>query len=132
MHQFVVVPGLGDEVGGTVLQSLHGQAHIGVGSQQYDRRLRVLLADGAKPEESLVAVVHAEGEVHVEQHDVDGLLRHQFQYVVRLGCGQHLLESAIEQIAHRRENRCVVVYNQNRSVLVHAAKVIIFRQEIIQ
>ena len=75
-HQVVVIPGLGDEVGSTVFQSLDSQVDIGIGSQQYDRRLRMLLTDGPKPEQSFVAAIDTEGEVHVEQHYVDRMLGH--------------------------------------------------------
>jgi hypothetical protein len=92
----------------------------------------MLLTDGAKPEESLIASIHAKGEIHVEYYQIDGLLSHQFQDIIWRACGKNLLESGIEQIAHRRQYGSIVINDQYGSVIIHGAKVIIFRQEIIR
>ena len=111
VYQFIVVPRLSDEVGSTVLQSLDRQVHVGVGRQQDDRRLRMLLMDGPKPEESFVAVVDSQREVHVEEHQIDSLLSHRFQDVVRAFQSEYMLKRIVEQIVHRRQDRGVVVYD---------------------
>ena len=69
----------------------------------------MLLTDGAKPEKTFVTIVDAEGEIHVEHHQVDRLLGHDFQDVFGIGCGEDLLESGIEQVTHRCEDGSVVV-----------------------
>ena len=79
VNQFIVVPRLGDEVGRSVLQPLYCQIDISVCSQQYDWRLRMLLTDGSKPEQTFVALVDTKRKVNVEQHSGDVLLTHQRQ-----------------------------------------------------
>ena len=69
----------------------------------------MVLADGAQPKKSLVATVHSEGEVHVKQDHVDGLLDHHLQYVIGLGGGQYLLKSGVEQIAHGGQHGGIVI-----------------------
>jgi hypothetical protein len=69
----------------------------------------MLFADGAKPKQTLIATVHTKGKVHVEQYDVYGLLCHQFQDILWLGGGQHLLESAVQQILHCRQYSGIVI-----------------------
>ena len=88
----------------------------------------MLLSDGAKPEESLLPCVQAKRKVHVEQDDVYGLLSHQLEDVVRSLQGQDLLKNAIQQIAHRRQDRGIVINDKYGSVFVHGAKVRIYRQ----
>ena len=118
-HQFVVVPRLHDKVGSTALQSSDGQRYICISRQQHHRHLRMVLADGAQPEQSLLSAVHAEGEVHVEQHDVNGLLRHRLQDVVRLVQRDDSLESGVQTVAQGCQDRGVVVDYQYASVVVH-------------
>ena len=73
-HQFVVVPGLGDEVGGSALQSANSQVDIGVGGDEHHGQFGMMLADSTKPEETVLPGVDTDGEVHIEQHEVDHLL----------------------------------------------------------
>ena len=59
----------------------------------------MMLADGAQPEQPLLPIVHPKGEVHVEQHDVYGLLCHRLQDVVGLVQSQDTLKSGVQTVA---------------------------------
>ena len=70
LYELMVVEGLDDEVGGSILQACHGQLYIGVGGEEHDGGLRPCFLDLPEPIESLVAVVDTAVEIHVEQHHV--------------------------------------------------------------
>ena len=69
-HQFLVVPGLHDEVERPFLHSLHRQLDIGISGKQNHFHLRHYLLDFSGPEQAFVAGVDACVEVHVQKHHI--------------------------------------------------------------
>ena len=72
--KFVVIPRLSDEINGTTLQSFDSKFHICVCSHQYNRNIRMAAMNCLHPQQSLLSIINAKGEVHIEQNDVNCLL----------------------------------------------------------
>ena len=82
-------------------------------------------ADGAEPEQTLAASINPESEVHVKQHNIDGLLSHGLCNVVGTRYCQYLSEGFLQQVSHRRQNSGVVINYQYGSVLVQWSCILI-------
>ena len=115
-YQFVIIPGFGDEIGGSAFQSLDGKLHIGKGGDEYHGDVGVEPVEGAEPEQTVLAAVYAEREIHVEQDEIHLLLLQQ-----RGGCiGARQGEDPFERIAQtdfqRREYRRIIVDDKKGSI----------------
>ena len=82
-----VIPGLGDEVCGTALQSPYCFISIGVGSHEDDDSLCIAVQDVLQPLEALLSADSIACEIHIQQHHIGmqqiiepvnlfGILRH--------------------------------------------------------
>ena len=70
-HQLVVVPRLGEVVGGAGLDQFHRGFEVRPGGQQDDRQVRMALADRPEQCHAFLARGGVGGEVHVLHHEVD-------------------------------------------------------------
>ena len=73
VYEFPVVPRLDDEIRGPFLDAAHGQVNVGVGREEHHGQGGREASDLVQPVESLVAVVDACREVHVQQQHVPRL-----------------------------------------------------------
>ena len=105
----MVVEGLDDEVCGSILQSCHSQLYIGVGGEEHDGGLRPRFLDLPEPEESLVAVVDAAVEVHVEQHYIGLVLTQSGDEPGGTGQADDALKGLLGHHLHRGEDVTIVV-----------------------
>ena len=69
-QQFVVLPGLGDEVRGSLLDSLHRLLRVAVGGDEDDHRLWVEFQYLLQPGKAFASADGVAAEVHVQQDDV--------------------------------------------------------------
>ena len=72
-QQLAVIPGLGHVVGGTGLDQVHCAAQVGPGGEQDDRQVRVAYAYFREQCLAFIARGGVGGEVHVLDHQVNGL-----------------------------------------------------------
>jgi len=80
-HQFARFEGLGQVVVGALFQAKHPVIHLAPGGEQDDRR-RVALAQFTAETEAVAIRQH-----HVEDDDIEALLREQRLHPRGIGCG---------------------------------------------
>ena len=69
-QQFVVLPGLGDEVRGSLLDGLYRLLRVAVGGDEDDYRLRVEFQYLLQPGKPFASADGVAAEIHVQQDDV--------------------------------------------------------------
>lgn len=109
------------EIRGAALHSFHGEAHVGVGSEQYDMCLRTYPHGLAEPIEAFVACVYAGTEIHVEQKHVGTILPQRGGQHVGAAYRAHLLEIIAHQQFHGGEHAAVVVANKESPFFPHCS-----------
>ena len=111
-QQFVVLPGLGDEVRGSLLDSLHSFLRITVGGDEDDHCLRVKFQYLLQPGKAFASADSVAAEVHVQQDDVVANARQQGQHLARIVEGSHLFGQRAQQHFQGEEDVFVVVYDE--------------------
>lgn len=115
-YQFVIIPGFGDEIGGSAFQSLDGKLHIGKGGDKYHGDVGVEPAEGAEPEQTVLSAVYAKREVHVEQDEIYLLLLQQRGGCIGVRQGEDPLERIAQTDFQRREYRRIIVDDKKGSI----------------
>ena len=115
-YQFVIIPGLGNEIGGSAFQSLDGKLHVGKGGDEYHGDVGVEPAEGAEPEQAVLTAVYAEREVHVEQDEIYLLLLQQRGGGIGAGQGENPFERIAQTDLQRREYRRIIVDDKKGSI----------------
>ena len=115
-YQFVIIPGLGDEIGGSAFQSLDGKLHIGKGGDEHHGDVGMEPAEGAEPEQAVLTAVYAEREVHVEQDEIYLLLLQQRGGGIGARQGENPFERIAQTDFQRREYRRIIVDDKKGSI----------------
>ncbi len=110
----LIVPGLGDEVEGTVTHSLHGKLDASPGRDENHGRVREKDLDFAQKLDPLLAR-SAQAIVHVHQDEIVVLLTHFCQRLVGSGGTVNIISGSLQQEAQGEPYRLIVVNNQNHS-----------------
>ena len=109
LDQFVIVPGLHDEVEGPTLHPFHRQGDIGISGKEHYFHFGGHLLDLPGPIQSLVARVDAGVEVHVQQHHIRPELLQRRYKGGRRGDGLHLGKMHRQQNLQRPADAQVVI-----------------------
>jgi len=110
--QAPVVPWLGQVVGRAGLDQVDGRIELGPRRQQDHRQVRVACTDGVEQRAAFLARGGVGREVHVLQHQVDGMARQQRQAFFRRGGAQRIDLVQRKQHVERDGHGGIVVNNQ--------------------